>query len=535
MERYNIRLYASMPSVYGNTRLKFDHAGDGIVIEKSKDDLHRTITDEVNRLKRADRAVIVFFETSERLHEYRNSPYFKKVLHANVLEENADAKTRDYTIRKAATARQATFASAAFGRGTDFFCKDNKLTNAGGVHVLQTFLSLQKAEEVQIQGRTARQGKQGSFGLVLLEADLEAFGFVSGELASLPRGEWYNRLDEARSRKQTAACNEIEEALAEAGRVDALTHCYFDAVLKRRAGNEVPLQDEDFRCPISLTTMKDPVTAMDGHTYERRSIEAWLAGNDRSPMTNLVLPSKNLVPNHRLRALVSSVCGENSAAGAFLELFRDLRGKEARQSDYQVLFLVDRSGSMCSRDITPSPEFAAYGHNNRFGCAMEACHRFVQNRCGSGASDIVTLITFDGHASTDLHAKELRPDIITRLLMSGWRPHHGGTAFDSAFVTAENVVRRDTSGLPVLIMFLTDGQDGGNRNRLDAVLRNFRENQDVSLKAVGFGRDCSFDFLKSLTGPFGERGGCVSCVDEVQLLESFEAAAAELSHVGKRN
>jgi hypothetical protein len=40
------------------------------------------------------------------------------------------------------------------------------------VHVIQTFVSLNKAEEVQIQGRTARQGKDGTYSLVLSEADL---------------------------------------------------------------------------------------------------------------------------------------------------------------------------------------------------------------------------------------------------------------------------------------------------------------------------------------------------------------------------
>ena len=38
----------------------------------------------------------------------------------------------------------------------------------------QTFLSEELSEEIQIQGRTARQGKQGSFQLVLLESDLES-------------------------------------------------------------------------------------------------------------------------------------------------------------------------------------------------------------------------------------------------------------------------------------------------------------------------------------------------------------------------
>ena len=130
MERYGIQLYASMPSVYGETQLKFDHAGDAIHTECSLDGFHRKITDEANRKIRDGRAVIVFFEAG-RLNEYTASPYFKKVPQANVLHERLDPKARDYVIRKAATQGQATFASEAFGRGTDFFCKDSKLTTAG--------------------------------------------------------------------------------------------------------------------------------------------------------------------------------------------------------------------------------------------------------------------------------------------------------------------------------------------------------------------------------------------------------------------
>jgi preprotein translocase subunit SecA len=51
-------------------------------------------------------------------------------------------------------------------------CLDKRVLEAGGVHVVQTFVSLNKAEEVQIQGRTARQGKDGTYSLVLFEDNL---------------------------------------------------------------------------------------------------------------------------------------------------------------------------------------------------------------------------------------------------------------------------------------------------------------------------------------------------------------------------
>jgi ankyrin repeat protein len=56
-----------------------------------------------------------------------------------------------------------------------------------------------------------------------------------------------------------------------------------------------------FQCPITQVRMTDPVTCMDGHTYERSGIERWLQDHDTSPLTGVKLPSKFLIPNHSLR------------------------------------------------------------------------------------------------------------------------------------------------------------------------------------------------------------------------------------------
>ncbi len=58
---------------------------------------------------------------------------------------------------------------------------------------------------------------------------------------------------------------------------------------------------QGFKCPISMAIMNDPVIAADGHSYERTEIERWLQSNDTSPITNLRLAHKNLIPNHALR------------------------------------------------------------------------------------------------------------------------------------------------------------------------------------------------------------------------------------------
>ena len=51
--------------------------------------------------------------------------------------------------------------------------------------------------------------------------------------------------------------------------------------------------------------MTDPVTLSDGHTYERASITAWLAGHDTSPLSGTVV-TKVMTPNHTLRSLIQT-------------------------------------------------------------------------------------------------------------------------------------------------------------------------------------------------------------------------------------
>ncbi|KAJ8629027.1 hypothetical protein MRB53_022350 [Persea americana] len=65
---------------------------------------------------------------------------------------------------------------------------------------------------------------------------------------------------------------------------------------------------EDFKCPISLEIMSDPVILSSGHTFDRSSIQRWLdSGNRTCPISQLPLPQHpSLIPNHALRSLISN-------------------------------------------------------------------------------------------------------------------------------------------------------------------------------------------------------------------------------------
>ncbi|KAL2935989.1 U-box domain-containing protein 18 [Bienertia sinuspersici] len=72
------------------------------------------------------------------------------------------------------------------------------------------------------------------------------------------------------------------------------------------------LNPEDFRCPISLELMMDPVTISTGQTYDRGSIQKWLkSGHLLCPKTGEKLQTSELVPNAALKKLIHQFCSDN--------------------------------------------------------------------------------------------------------------------------------------------------------------------------------------------------------------------------------
>ncbi|KAK7389048.1 hypothetical protein VNO78_23880 [Psophocarpus tetragonolobus] len=76
--------------------------------------------------------------------------------------------------------------------------------------------------------------------------------------------------------------------------------------------NLTSVNPQDFRCPISLDLMTDPVTVSTGQTYDRASIQKWLkAGNSTCPKTGEKLTNTDLVPNTTLKRLIQHFCAHN--------------------------------------------------------------------------------------------------------------------------------------------------------------------------------------------------------------------------------
>ncbi|KAJ9548357.1 hypothetical protein OSB04_020900 [Centaurea solstitialis] len=94
------------------------------------------------------------------------------------------------------------------------------------------------------------------------------------------------------------------------GESSALPSCADQGTLVKSPKNSVI--PDDFRCPISLELMKDPVIVSTGQTYERSCIEKWVeAGHRTCPKTQQNLTSTALIPNYVLRSLIAQWCETN--------------------------------------------------------------------------------------------------------------------------------------------------------------------------------------------------------------------------------
>ncbi|XP_044504836.1 U-box domain-containing protein 16-like [Mangifera indica] len=85
-----------------------------------------------------------------------------------------------------------------------------------------------------------------------------------------------------------------------------------DAIRRRRRKSVVEANvPADFRCPISLELMKDPVVVATGQTYDRQSINVWIeSGHNTCPKTGQTMVHTILIPNAALKNLIAVWCRE---------------------------------------------------------------------------------------------------------------------------------------------------------------------------------------------------------------------------------
>ncbi|CAF4273892.1 unnamed protein product [Rotaria magnacalcarata] len=189
---YKIVQNTFVPSVFGKNNLRFIEKDD-IIIENSDDyfnRIKREIDDRITGKNSEKRAILVFFESKAKLMQFYQSSALESIKDSVVyLTEDASLQEKETIINRATVSGQITLFTRTFGRGTDFICHDQMVATNGGTHVIQTFLSEESSEEKQIKGRTARQGDQGSYCMILLDHELEKFHIDKSHIDDILKGK----------------------------------------------------------------------------------------------------------------------------------------------------------------------------------------------------------------------------------------------------------------------------------------------------------------------------------------------------------
>lgn len=114
----------------------------------------------------------------------------------------------------------------------------------------------------------------------------------------------------------------VVPARLNASRLRSLTAVAVGRPCERLTRDSAPRALKPFACP--------PLpTAQDGHTYERTAIMRWFEkkGDVISPKTGLKLSSKDVVPNHSLRALIQDFKSSQQAGPLPISSLARLRGR----------------------------------------------------------------------------------------------------------------------------------------------------------------------------------------------------------------
>ncbi|OIT04123.1 PREDICTED: U-box domain-containing protein 18-like [Nicotiana attenuata] len=250
------------------------------------------------------------------------------------------------------------------------------------------------------------------------------------------------------------------------------------------------LNFDDFRCPITLEIMSDPVTIASGHTYDRSSILKWFrAGNSTCPKTGERIMSIDLVPNLALKLLIKQYCYANGIP--FVETGRRNRdniklvatSSVANEQAMKLLasVLVGRliAGSMEQKNKAAF-EIRLLTKTSIFNrsCLVEAgaippLLNLVTSRDSSCQENAMAALLYLTKNSTSKRILVenggliLILDVLKRGLKMEARQHAAGTLFYLTSVEEyRKMIGENSRAIPSLLELLRSGADRGKKNAL---------------------------------------------------------------------
>ena len=275
----------------------------------------------------------------------------------------------------------------------------------------------------------------------------------------------------------------------------------------------------EFLCPITLSVMRYPVLAADGHTYEREAIEHWFSNSNLSPKTGLRLTSTNLIENIALRITIQEWMARHPAATTiltakpyvssplamkcqvykkdgqqFLHMNVSATGEASRQPIVLIL-IVDNSGSMGEVADTEAKESFGYTRMDLVKHTIRMISAVL------GENDSLAIITYSTNARLAIRPTQMTTEgrsKITRVLETIQPDSQtniaAGVRMAMDLVNEESMDNRNIVGV-----LLTDGLPNINppRGLLPTLQRTPMRNK-WTLNTFGFGYNIDSALLSEM-------------------------------------
>ncbi|KAM3205966.1 hypothetical protein ACQJBY_061574 [Aegilops geniculata] len=246
-----------------------------------------------------------------------------------------------------------------------------------------------------------------------------------------------------------------------------------------------PIIPDEFRCPISLELMQDPVIVSSGQTYERSCIQKWLdSGHKTCPKTQLALTHTSLTPNFVLKSLIAQWCEANG-----IELPKNKANshdkKAVKSSDYDNAGLISLMNRL--RGGNQDEQRAAAGEirllakrnvNNRICIAEAGAIPLLVNLLSSSdprtqehaVTALLNLSIHENNKASIVDSNAI-PRIVEVLKTGSMeaRENAAATLFSLSVVDENKVTIGAAGAIPPLINLLCDGSPRGKKDAATAI------------------------------------------------------------------
>ncbi|KAL0380851.1 UNVERIFIED_CONTAM: U-box domain-containing protein 11 [Sesamum angustifolium] len=294
---------------------------------------------------------------------------------------------------------------------------------------------------------------------------------------------------------------------------------------------------DDFRCPISLELMRDPVIVATGQTYERSYIQRWIdCGNTTCPKTQQKLQHLTLTTNYVLRSLISHWCVKNNVEqptalmngrikksdGSFRDVTGDIAAIEAL-----VRRLSSRSIEERRAAVAEIRSLSKRSTDNRILLGEAGAIPILVNLLTSddgqiqdnAVTSILNLSIFDDNKGLIMLANAI-PSIVQVLRAGSMeaKENAAATLFCLSLADENKIIIGASGAIPALVDLL---QNGSSRGKKDAATALF----NLCIYQGNKGRAVRAGIINALLKMLTDSSSCM--VDEALTILSVLASHQE--------